>query len=357
MSLSDYAKELKDKYAEDISIGGDRELNAIPTGIFSLDMALGGGIPRGRMTLAYGPESSSKTTTCLKVMAEAQKFDWDTGVYGNPTNPTPVVFIDLEAAFNEPWAITNGVNVDPDLCLVIRPGSAEQAGDIVNDLIRSQNVGVIVIDSLEAMEPKSTEDKSFEESEQMGMRAKLIARCYRKWTSSMVRRKDELKEKPWQFPALIAINQLREKIGVLYGNPTTIPGGRAQHFYSSVKISFNSAKVADDDQKSYGTGEFKGIVEKNKLAPSKKRFAFEMSITPSIAAPAGYVNNSLSVVKYLKGAGAFVKGEKGGWIILGEQYAKQSDFAAKLEEPNFYKQVMDYIVSNGIEGAGVEADE
>lgn len=350
MSLSEYSKKLKETYEDNISIGGDKETNVIPTGIFSLDMALGGGIPRGRMTLAYGPESSSKTTTCLKVMAEAQKFDWETGVYGNPTNPTPVVFIDLEAAFNEPWAITNGVNVDPDLCLVIRPGSAEQAGDIVNDLIRSQNVGLIVIDSLEAMEPQSTEDRSFEESEQMGQRAKLIARCYRKWTSSIVRRKEELKDKPWQFPAIVAINQLREKIGVMYGNPTTIPGGKAQHFYSSVKISFNTAKVADDDQKTYGIGEFKGIVEKNKLSAPKRRFAFEMSLLPSVGHPAGYVNNARSVVKYLKAAGEFIKGEKGGWIILGESYPKQDDFAAKLEDPVFYKHVVDYIVSSGLEG-------
>ena len=350
MSLSDFAKKLKESYGEDISLGGDKETNVIPTGIFSLDMALGGGIPRGRMTLAFGAESSGKTTTCLKLMAEAQKFDWETGVYGNPTNPTPVAFIDLEAAFNEPWAITNGVNVDPDLCLVIRPGSAEQAGDIVNDLIRSQNVGAIIIDSLEAMEPQSTEEKSFEESEQMGQRAKLIARCYRKWTSSMVRRKEELKDKPWQFPALVAINQLREKIGLLYGNPNTLPGGKAQHFYSSVKISFNSAKVADDDQKTYGIGEFKGLIEKNKLAAPKRRFAFEMSLIASIGSPAGYVNNARSVVKYLKGAGAFVKGEKGGWIILGETYQKQDEFATRLEDPVFYRSVVEYIVSNGIEG-------
>jgi hypothetical protein len=117
-----------------------------------------------------------------------------------------------------------------------------------------------------------------------------------------------------------------------------------------VKISFNSAKVADDDQKTYGIGEFKGLIEKNKLAAPKRRFAFEMSLIASIGSPAGYVNNARSVVKYLKGAGGFVKGEKGGWIILGETYQKQDEFATRLEDPVFYRSVVDYIVSHGIVG-------
>lgn len=215
MTPVEYMKQLKDTYKENISIGAEK-IDCISTGIFSLDKALGGGIPKRRFTLIFGPEGSCKTTIALKTAGEMQKWDWETGEYlGN--NPTPVAFIDLEASFDQTWASKHGVLDDPNYLSVIRPGYAEQAVDIINDMILSSMYGLIILDSIEAMFPKSAQEKSVEESSSLGERAKLVNNAYRKWTTSLIQSMAANEATPWKVPTLICLNQLREKIGVIYG--------------------------------------------------------------------------------------------------------------------------------------------
>ena len=348
MKLSDYSKQLKDNYKKDISIGAG-PVDAFPTGIFSLDKALGGGFPKHKFSLLVGPESSSKTTIALKTAGQVHLWDWETGKFGDVTVPTPVAFIDAEATFDPKWASRHGVIEDPDTFIVIRPAHAEQVVDIVNDMILSGVVGLIIIDSLEALIPKAYADKSAEDTSSLGDRAKLLAYAYRKWTSSLIKASAANEETPWKVPAVICLNQLREKIGIMYGSNVTLPGGKAQVFYSHTIVELNTAKVVDDDQKAWGTGEFKGIVKKTKGTTPRQRFYFEMSLKDSFDEPSGYVNNAKEVFKFLKTAGHVVKAEKKGWLILGETYEKQEDFQSRLRvDMVFYKSVVDFILANGI---------
>jgi recombination protein RecA len=347
-----YTEELKEKYKDEISVGSE-QIDCISTGIFSLDRALGGGVPRRKFSLIVGPEGAAKTTLALKVAGQIQKYDWDTGEFG-ANSPTPVAFIDLEATFNGKWASKHGVIDDPEYFSVIRPGYAEQAVDIINDMLLSSTYGLIILDSIEAMFPKKQQEMSVEDSNSLGERAKLVNNAYRKWTTSLIRSMAANEKTPWKVPTLICLNQLREKIGVMYGNPITLPGGKGQNFYSHTKIELNTPKIADDSTKTFGVGEFHGIVKKTKATIPRQRFSFEMSLKDSFGEPAGYVNNAKAVVKVLKSAGAFVKADK-GWEILGVHYAKQDDFQEKLRNDEvFYKTVVDYILSNGM---GADADE
>ena len=345
IKLSDYVSQLKGTYKENISIGSE-VVESFSTGILSLDMATGGGIPKRRSTLIFGPESAGKTTIAMKVAGEVQKWDWETGEYGNPSSITPVAFIDLEATFDPKWAAKHGIIETPDSFVLIRPTYAESAVDIINDMILSSAAGLIILDSLEAMIPKSYEQKSAEDSVQMGDRAKLIASAYRKWTSSLIRCAAMNPEEPWKVPTLICINQLREKIGIMYGNPNTLPGGKAQLYYSHTIIELTAAKIEDDSFKSYGTGIYKGIVKKTKGTAPRKRFLFEMSLVDAVDCPAGFVNNPKSIMKLLRASGGFVKVDK-GYEILGQYYKKQDDFAERLNDPIFYKQVVEYLLTNG----------
>lgn len=348
MTPEQYTKELKNKYKDEISVGAE-QVEAISTGIFSLDKALGGGIPKRKFTLIYGPEGSCKTTIAMKVAAEMQRWDWETGQYseGIPNTPTPVAFIDLEATFDPKWAQKQGLIDEPNALSIMRPSYAEQAVDIINDLLLSSVYGLIILDSIEAMFPKKQQEQSVEDSNSLGERAKLVNNAYRKWTTSLIQAMGCNEATPWKVPTLICLNQTREKIGVMYGNPLTLPGGKGQHFYSHTKIELNAAQITDDSTKTYGTGEFKGIVKKTKATAPRQRFFFEMNLTETFDKPAGYVNNPKAIMKLLRSAGAFVKVDK-QWQILGELYSKQDDFAVRLNEPKFYQQVVKYILSNGL---------
>jgi recombination protein RecA len=357
MGLKDYRNQLKEQYKDDISIGTDSSKFVFSTGVFSLDKALGGGIPRGRCILTFGPEASSKTTLAMKTAASAQLHNWDTNeIDPTYTNPTPVVFVDLEGTFDPTWASKHGLQDDPDYFLLIRPSAAEQAIDIVNDLIVSGQAGLIILDSLEAMVPKAEDDRSTEDSKSLGERAKLIALAYRKWNSSLTKIRARNEEQLWKIPTLFAINQLREKIGVMFGPNTTIPGGRAQHFYSSVKISLNTAKIKDDSTAQYGVATFDGVVEKNKLAAPKRKFAYEMTIVDTPDSPAGTVDNAGAILKYLKSSEMVTKGTDGGWDILGVNYRTQKEFEEKLKADKvFYQKTVSSILSNT--PANVEVEE
>jgi len=259
------------------------KIEGIGTGALSLDIALGGvGIPRGRVTELFGPESSGKTTLALHIIANAQRAG---GV---------AAFIDAEHALDTTWAKRLGVDVSS--LLVSQPDTGEQALDIAEMLIRSNSVDVIVVDSVAALTPRAEIEGEMGDAH-MGLQARLMSQAMRKLTSIIGKSKT----------ALVFINQIRMKIGVMFGNPETTTGGKALKFYSSVRIDLRRVTTIKDTTGAAGS-RVRARVVKNKIAPPFRESEFDIMFDSGISYEGDLLDLAL--------AGQVVE-KSGAWLNYG----------------------------------------
>ena len=277
---------------------GSRErqaVDSIPTGSIALDLALGvGGIPRGRITEVFGPESSGKTTLCQHVIAEAQRRG---GI---------AAFIDVEHALDPAYARACGVNVDE--LLVSQPDTGEQALEITETLIRSGGVDCVVVDSVAALVPRAEIEGEMGDSF-VGIQARLMSQALRKLTGAVSR----------SNTSLVFTNQLREKIGVMFGNPETTPGGRALKFYASVRLDIRRVETIKTGTESVGN-RVRVKVVKNKVSPPFRVAEFDVMYGEGISKEGGLLDVGVAMDVVTK---------TGAWFTFGDTRLGQGREAAK----------------------------
>lgn len=315
-------------------LGMDRtpSLSGISTGCLSLDIALGGhGIPKGRIIEIFGPESSGKTTLTLHIVANAQK---DMGV---------AAFIDAEHALDPSWAKKLGVDLES--LLVSQPSSGEEAMKITEMLIKSNAVDVIVIDSVAALVPERELQGEIGDSH-VGLQARLMSQSLRKMTGLIARSKT----------AVIFINQIREKVGVMFGSPETTPGGRALKFYCSCRIDVRRIGQIKDGEEVIGQ-RVKAKVVKNKVAPPFRSSEFDMMHTDGISYEGDLLDLAIAKKLIIKSGAWFRYGDQplGQGREKARQYLKDNpDFTENLQS-----QIMELLAENGgeIDSVSPEPEE
>ena len=290
-------------------------VEAIPTGALSLDVALGiGGIPRGRIIEVFGPESSGKTTLTLHMIAEAQKLGGE------------AAFIDAEHALDPVYAKHLGVDIDN--LIVSQPDTGEQALEIAEALVRSGALDVIVVDSVAALVPKAEIDGDMGDSH-IGLQARLMSQALRKLAGAINKTKT----------VIVFINQLREKVGVMFGNPETTPGGRALKFYSSVRLDIRKIENLKQDGEVVGNRARVKVV-KNKVAPPFREAEFDIMYGKGISKEGNIVDLAVNLDIIEK---------SGSWFSYNETRIGQGRENVKkflIENPEIKKEIEDKIRDN-----------
>lgn len=329
-----------------------QEIPRIPTGILLLDWALGGGWPAGRINTIYGPKSASKTTTLLKTVGSAQKMcascfsfpplDFATGEVGDckckDFREAVCAFIDVEGTWDNKWA--KNVGVDTTRLLYSRPDFAEASLDICEQLIRTGDVDVIVLDSLAFLTPTKEIEESVEK-ETMGVAARLIGKGIRKLNSALSAAKKDHN----RFPTMFFTNQIRMKIGVMFGNPETTPGGLAPGFAATTEVKVWSGKYQIDETTGRPiSAEMNFRVEKNKSGPAKMEGAFRLMLTDTETKRAGDIYEEDTIVKLGEKFG-LIEGHGSSWTCMGEKFNGKSVIERKLlTEPGYRHHVKEALM-------------
>ena len=310
------------------------DIEAIPTGSISLDVALGvGGVPRGRIIEIYGPESSGKTTVALHMIAEAQKRN---GIAG---------FIDAEHALDPQYAKKIGVDIDN--LYISQPDNGEQALEIAETMIRSGALDIVIVDSVAALVPKAEIEGDMDD-QQVGLHARLMSKAMRKLTGVINR----------SNCAVVFINQLREKVGIMFGNPEVTPGGRALKFYASVRMDVRRVEAIKQGGEIIGN-HTKVKVVKNKVAPPFKEAEFDIMCGQGISREGDLIDLAVKVDAVQKsGAWYAYKGEK---IGQGRENAKtflreHPEIMAEVEVQvrEYYGLPADTVVETAVQATDTE---
>jgi recombination protein RecA len=302
------------------------QIGVVPTGALALDVALGvGGLPRGRIVEIYGPESSGKSTLATHVVAEAQR------------NGGTCAYIDAEHAMDPVYASAIGVNIDE--LLISQPDTGEQGLEIADMLIRSGSLDVIVIDSVAALVPRAEIEGEMGDTH-VGLQARLMSQALRKLTGNLSRSQT----------IAIFINQLREKIGVMFGSPETTPGGRALKFYASVRLDIRRIESLKDGAEVVGNRTRVKVV-KNKCAPPFKQAEFDIMYGKGISREGSVIDLGVDLGLVKKSGAWFTyEGEQ-----LGQGREKAKDFL--VENPELMVEITDKVMRKAGIGGGEEIVE
>lgn len=308
LALSHIEKEFGKGAIMRLGASAKLDVEALPTGLLTLDQALGvGGVPRGRVVEIFGPESSGKTSLALSIIGQTQR------------NGGTAAFIDAEHAFDPTYG--RKIGVDLDNLLVSQPDTGEQALEITETLVRSNAIDVIVVDSVAALVPRVELEGNMGDA-QIGLQARLMSQALRKLTAAISKSKT----------CVIFINQIRMKIGVMFGNPETTPGGKALKFYSSVRIDVRKIGQITHQNEIIGT-KVKAKVVKNKVAAPFREAFFEITNKEGVSRAGNVID---------LGVDLGVIGKAGSWFSYGERRLAQGREALKellLSDKDLYKEI------------------
>lgn len=306
----------------------------IPTGVFEFDLATGGGFPCSRYSIVYGPEGSCKTNLCFDAIATAQRL---------PPPCNKAVFVDLEGTFDPKWAAQFGV--DTDELLVVKPGYGEEAVDLVDAIIHADDVAILVVDSLALLVAAKEIDGSVEKAD-VGTSAILVKRLVNKLAIAFA-----MEARRGHTPCVILINQTRFKIGVMFGDPETIPGGQAMKFNSSLSIRvYGKNKV--DTKIHPDLPVFKSItmvIKKSKIPVRATKTEFDLALMLTEKFGVGQSASFGAVKNHLQTIGA-IASVKGGYDVLGTFYSKVGDIENHYYSDPVFQQKLQRVVMDSLEG-------
>lgn len=338
---SDLIGKLKKKHGETALLRASdfnvQHVPRVPTGIFDLDYALGGGFPLGRISIVYGPKSAAKTTLFLKTIANAQKMcsncntmleegKCKCGSY----RETVVAYIDVEGALDLTWAQRLGV--DTEAMLLSVPEYAEQALDLGEALLRSGEVDVLVIDSIAFLSPQKEVEESVEK-ETMGQQSRLVGKGVRKFVAAL----NGVGKETGRRPTVLFTNQIRFKLGMLFGNPETQPGGQAPGFASSVEVRVSPLKYEHDEMtKKPMWADFRFKVEKNKTFGAKMEGEYKLILADTETKQVGETADEGAMVEWGEKFGVITR--DGGYNCLGRKFRIKAELEKALETDKVLKK-------------------